>query len=102
MLGFIKKCSLTGLIFLSGLTSINSLSCISMNNQECKVRPQIVNVNGDDPVFFPYSVKTSKCSGSCNNINNPLAKLCVPDVVKNLNVKVFSLESETNETRRKE
>ena len=53
-----------------------------MNNQECKVRPQIVNVNGDDPVFFPFSIKTSKCSGSCNNINNPCAKLCVPDVVK--------------------
>ena len=42
-----------------------------MNNQECKVRLQIVDVHGDDLVFFPYSVKTSKCSGSCNNINNP-------------------------------
>ena len=71
-----------------------------MNNQECKVRPQIVNVNEDDPVFFPFSIKTSKCSGSCNNINNPCAKLCVPDVVKNLNVKVFNLVSGTNETTR--
>ena len=71
-----------------------------MNNEECKVRPEIVSVNGDDPMFFPYSVKTRKCSGSCNNINNPLAKLCVPDVVKNLNVKVFNLVSGTNETRR--
>ena len=70
-----------------------------MNNQECKVRLQTVDVHGDDLVFFPYSVKTSKCSGSCNNINNPLAKLCVPDVVKNLNVKVFNLMSRTNETR---
>ena len=102
MLGFIKTCFFTRLVFLSTLTSINLLSCISMNNQECKVRPQIVNVNGDDPVFFPFSIKTSKCSGSCNNINNPLAKLCVPDVVKNLNVKVFSLASGTNETRRTE
>ena len=100
MLGFIKMCFFTRLVFLSTLTSINLLSCISMNNQECKVRPQIVNVNGDDPVFFPFSIKTSKCSGSCNNINNPLAKLCVPDVVKNLNVKVFNLMSRTNETRR--
>ena len=49
--------------------------------------------------FFSFSIKTSKCSGSCNNINNPLAKLCVPDVVKNLNVKVFNLVSGTNETR---
>ena len=71
-----------------------------MNNQEYKVRPQIVNVNGDDPVFFSFSIKTSKCSGSCNNINNPCAKLCVPDVLENVNVKVFNLMSWTNETRR--
>ena len=63
MLGFIKKCFFTGLAFLSTFTGVNSLSCISMNNQECKVRPQIAN--GDDPVFFPFSIKTSKCSGNC-------------------------------------
>ena len=56
MLRFVKKCFFTGLTLLSTLTSVNSLSCISMNNQECKVRPQTVNVDGDDPVFFPYSV----------------------------------------------
>ena len=98
MLGFIKKCFFTGLAFLSTLKSLNLMSFISINNQKYKVRPQIVNVNGDNPAFFPYSVKASKCSGSCNNINNPLAKLCVPDVVKNLNVKVFNLVSGTNET----
>ena len=70
-----------------------------MNNQEKKVRPQIVNVDGNDPVFFPFSIKTSRYSGSCNNINNPCAKLGVHDVVKNLNVKVFNLVSGTNETR---
>ena len=102
MLGFIKMCFFTRLVFLSTLTSINLLSCISMNNQECKVRPQIVNVNGDDPVFFPFSIKTSKCSGSCNNINNPYAKLRVPDIVKNLNLKVFTLMSKTNKTRHTE
>ena len=99
MFGFIKRCSFTGLTFLSTLISVNLLSCISMNNQECKVRPQIVNVNSDEPVFYPFSIKTSKCSGSCNNINDPYAKMCVPDVVKNLNVKVFNLMSRTNETR---
>ena len=59
MLAFIKMCFFTGLVFLSTLTGINSLSCISMNNQECKVRPQIVNVNNEEPVFFPFSIKTS-------------------------------------------
>ena len=98
MLRLIKQCFFTGLIFLSTLASINSLSCISMNNQECKVRPQII-VNEGDLEFFPFSIKTSKWSGSCNNINNPCAKLCVSDAVKNLNVKVFHLEPRTNETR---
>ena len=37
--------------------------------------------------FYPYSVKISKSSSSCNNINDPFAKLCVPDVVQNMNVK---------------
>ena len=78
---------------------VNSLMCISMKNQECKVRPQIVTVNTNEPVFFPFSIKTSKCSGSCNNINDPYAKMCIPDVIKNLNVKVFNLMSRTNETR---
>ena len=55
---------------------------------------------GDDPVFFPFSIKRSKCSCSYNNINNPHAKLGAPDVKKNLNVKVFSLVSGTNEKRR--
>ena len=70
-----------------------------MTNQECKVRPQIVNVNNDESVFYPFSIKTSKCSGSGNNINDPYAKMCVLDVVKNLNVKEFNLISRTNETR---
>ena len=70
-----------------------------MNNQACKVRPEIVNVNSNEPVFYPFSIKTSKCSGSCNNMNNPYAKMYVVDVVKNLNVKVFNLISRTNETR---
>ena len=70
-----------------------------MNNQECKIRPEIVNVNSDETAFFPFSIKTSKCSGSCTNMNDPFAKLCVPDVVKNINLKVFNLISRTNETR---
>ena len=53
-----------------------------MNNQECKTRPQVINANEDEPVFFPFSIETSKCSRSCNKINYPYVKRCVPDVVK--------------------
>ena len=71
-----------GLTILSGFTNANSLnaiplSCISMNNQEPKTRRQVINVNGDEPMFFSFSIETSKCSGSFNNIDYPYAKnLC--------------------------
>ena len=70
-----------------------------MNNQACKARPEIINVNSNNPVFYPFSIKTSKCSSNFNNINDPYTKICVPDVVKDLDVKVFNLMSRTNETR---
>ena len=78
---------------------MNPLECVSINNQECRVRPKIVNVNSKEPVYFPFSIRRSKYSGSCNNINDPCAKLCVPDVVKNLKANVFNLMLRTNETR---
>ena len=80
--GFVEKDFFIALTTLSSFLSINALNCISMNNQECKTRPQVINVNGDEPVFLAFSIKTSKCSGSYNNINYPYAKICVPDVVK--------------------
>ena len=100
MIVFLKLIFISAMmIFDCSLRSVNSLKCISMNNQECKVRPQIVTVNIEEPLFFPFSIKISKCSSSFNNINDPYAKLCVPDVGKNLNVKVLNLMSRTNETR---
>ena len=70
-----------------------------MSNQPCKARLEIVNVNSNSPTFYPFSIKINKCSGNCNNINDSYTKICVPDIVKNLNVKVLNLMSKTNETR---
>ena len=62
------------------------------NAQECKITPQKKNISSNEPLFYSYSVKISKCSGNCNYINNPYGKVCVPNVVKNIHVKVFDLE----------
>ena len=75
------------------------LKCISMNNQECRIRPEIININSNEPTFYPYSIEVNRCSGSYININDLYAKLYVPDVVKNINVKLFDLKSRNNETR---
>ena len=66
---------------------------------ECKARLQVVNFNSNNPIFYPFSIKTSECNGTSNNIKNPYAKTCVLDVIKDLNVKIFNLMSRINETR---
>ena len=70
-----------------------------MKNQGCKVREEVIIINTNNPVFYPFSVKVNKCSGNCNNINDPYARLCVPNVVKNINLKVFDLMSWSNQTK---
>ena len=100
MFGFIKKMFFTAMTFFSfNALSVNSLECVSVSNQECKIGTKIININNNEPVFYSFSIKLNKCSGSCNNINDPCAKLCVPDVVKNINVNVFNLMSWSNQAR---
>ena len=88
-----KQIFISTMIFFGSLSSVNPLECVLMNNQKCKVRPEFVNVNSNEPLFYPFSIRRSKCSGSCDSINDPYTKLCVPDAVKNLDVKVFNLIS---------
>ena len=97
MFSFVKKVFVLGLTVLSNSIT-GALNCVSMTNQECNVRPKIVDINRNNPTFYPFSIKVNKCSGNCNNINDPHEKICVPDTVKDLNVRVFNLMSRTNET----
>ena len=78
---------------------LHQFQCISMVNKKCKVRLENININSNKPVFYPFGIKSSNCSGSCNNIKYPYAKICAPDVAKNFHVKVFNLMLRTNETR---
>ena len=64
-------------MYFGNLSNVNSLECVSMKNQECKVRPEIVDVNSNNPIFYPFSIKINKFSGNCNNINDLYARICV-------------------------
>ena len=91
MFRFIKQIFISTMMFFNSLLNVNPLECISLKNQECKVRPKIIDVNSNNPIFYPFSIKIKKCSGTCNNISDPYARICVADTVKNLNAKVFNL-----------
>ena len=64
-------------------------------------RPKILNVNEGigEALFYPYNVLVNKCSGSCNTLDNPMSKICVPKFIKNVNMKVYNFLMRLNETR---
>ena len=99
MFRFIKQIFISALMYFGNLSNVNSLECVSMKNQECKARPEIVDINSNNPIFYPFNIKVNKCNSNCNNINDLYARICVPDTVKDLNIKVFNLMALTNETR---
>ena len=91
MFRFIKKVLI--IVFIS---TANSLKSISLKNPECKVREVVVK---SEHMTFSYDIKVNRCSGNCNSITNPYAKVCVPDIIKNVTVKMFDLMTLTNKTK---
>ena len=64
-------------------------------------RPKILNVNEGigEALFYPYNVLVNKCSGSCDTLENPMSKICVSKIIKNVNMKVYNFLMRSNETR---
>ena len=50
------------ILFSSNVLNVKSLEYVSMSKQEWKIRPEIININSNEPSFYPYRVKISKCS----------------------------------------
>ena len=79
-------------ISLFSVLKVNSLECLSLINRECMSRPKILNVNEriGEALFYPNNVLVNKCSGSCNTLDNPLSKIRVSKIIKNVNMKVYN------------
>ena len=88
-------------ISLFSIIKTRALECVSVINRKCMPRPKILDVNEcvGEALFYPYNVLVNKCSGSCDTINNPMAKLCVPGIVKRVNMQVHNFLIRLNETR---
>ena len=66
-------------ISLFNILKVNTLECLSLINRKCMPRPKILYVNEGvgEALFYPYNVLVNKCSGSCNTLNEPMARICV-------------------------
>ena len=89
------------LISLLGIIKTKALECVSVVNQKSMPRPKILDVNEGvgEALFYPYNVLVNKCSGSCNMLDDRMAKLCVPNIIKGINMKVYNFLMRLNETR---
>ena len=89
------------LISLFGIIKTKALECVSVINQKCMPRPKILDVNEGvrEALFYPYNVLVNKYNGSCNTLDNPMTKLCVPNVIKRVNMQVYNFLMRLNETR---
>ena len=88
-------------ISLFSILKVKTLECVSVINQKCMPRPKILDVNEGvgEALFYPYYVLVNKCSGSYNTLDNPMTKLCVPNVIKRVNMQVYNFLMRLNETR---
>ena len=88
-------------INLFSIIKTRALECVSVINRKCMPRPKILDVNEDvgEASFYPYNVLVSKCSGTCDTINDPMAKLSVPGIIKRINMQVYNFLMMLNETR---
>ena len=88
-------------ISLFNIIKTKALKCVSVVNQKCMSRPKILDVNEGigEALLYPYNVQVNKCSGSCNTLDNPMAKLHVPNVIKGINMQVYNFLTMLNETR---
>ena len=88
-------------ISLFSIFKTRALECVSVVNRKCMPRPKILDVNEGvgEALFYPYNVLVNKCSGSCDTPNNPMAKMCVPNIIKRINMKVYNFLMRLNETR---
>ena len=84
------------LINLFSILKVNTLEILSVINQKCTPRPKILDV---EALFYPYNVLVNKCNGSCDTLDNPMAKLCVPNIIKRVNMKVYNFLMRLNEIR---
>ena len=84
-------------ISLFSILKVRALECVSVVNQKCMPRPKILDVNEGvgEALFYPYNVLVNKC----NTLDDPMAKLCVPSIIKRINMKVYNFLMMLNETR---
>ena len=99
MPGFIKQTFVVLVMVLLGFFGLLAIKCASMNNQACLVRPTLINSNPDKLHYYPFIIILDRCDGSFNTVEYPFGRLCVPNKIEDMNLKVFDMIKGKNEPK---
>ena len=102
MFGLIKT------FFVGLLTGLvngpNHTKCVSLSNQICMTQPTLINLHPNEYSqefhYYPFSVKLDRCVGSYNTLDDLSSKACVPNKTEDLNLNVFNMVTEINESKK--
>ena len=93
----------TGLSSFSGslgsMTNVSNITtCISLNNWPRMTWPTLYDL------FMIYNwptfmVNLDRCNGSCNFLDDPSGRICVPNKADDINLNVFNMITRTNESK---
>ena len=89
-------------MFIELLSFSGSLATklMSLNNEKCKTRPFIIDLNPVELKYYPYIITLDKCNGSCNTRSEISGRICVLNKTENVNLMVFNLITKTNEQKK--
>ena len=101
MLGIIKKMFF---VLISDIVNAsNNTKCILSSNHKCLIQPTLINLHpnvySQEFHYYPFSVKLDRCAGNCNTLNDLSNKVCVPNKTEGLNLRVFNVITELNESK---
>ena len=95
LIALLSVCSIRSFSESLVSNSKGPINSLTLNNRSRQARPTLVNINSDENQF---TVSVNKRGGCCNTIDDPYARVCVPNKVKKINVKVFNSVPGVNET----
>ena len=72
---------------------------MSLNNEKCKSRPFLIDLNPIKLKYYPFMITLEKCNGSCNTLSKISGRVCVPNKTKNLKLNAFNLITRTNTSK---
>ena len=82
------------LLSFSESLACNRTKSLSLNDESCKVRPTLIDINPVELKYYPFMISLNKCTGSFNVLS---PKMYVPKETQN--VKPFNMITNKNKAK---